>query len=159
MSRRRKKCRCCGELFLPCAQTYRQQITCDKEPCRRWRRRHAQMKWRIKNPGYDESCGAKRGQWRAAHPEYWREWRAQHPGYVERNRQAQKRRDAMKRVVLAKQNEWIRKQLEYKRRITRLGHLAKQNEWMRFTDGICRGMILAKQNDMARSGDVVKEWG
>ena len=129
MGRRRKKCRCCGELFLPCMQTYRQQITCDKDPCRRWQRRGAQMNWRLKNIGYDESRGAKLAQWRAAHPGYWREWRAGHPGYVERNRQDQKRRDAVKR-----------------------GDLAKQNEWTRFTDGIYRGMILAKQNDMARSG-------
>ncbi|MBK8870539.1 MAG: hypothetical protein IPN19_05710 [Elusimicrobia bacterium] len=87
------------------------------------------MDWRIKNIGYDESRGAKLAQWRAAHPQYWREWRAQHPGYVERNRQGQKWRDATKRGVLA-----------------------KQNEWTRFTDGKYRGMILAKQNDMARSG-------
>ena len=152
MSRRRKKCRGCGELFLPCAQTYRQQITCDKESCRVWRRRQAQMNWRIKNIGYDESRGTKQALWRAAHPGYWREWRAAHPGYVERNRQGQKRRDAKKRGDLAKQNEWIRKRVEYQHQIERLSCLAKQNEWTRFTDGLYRGMNLAKQNDMARSG-------
>mgnify|MGYP007100742721 CR=1 FL=1 len=149
MSRRRKKCRCCGNLFLPCAQTYREQITCEKESCRRWRRGRAQWKWRAKNPGYDESGEVKRAQWRAAHRNYWREWRARHPGYVSRNREGQKRRDALKRGGLAKQNEWIRKRVDYQSRIARLAHLAKQNEWARFTDGICRGLILAKQNDMA----------
>lgn len=152
MSRRRKKCRCCGELFLPCSQTYRQQITCNKEPCRAWRRRQAQRNWRIKNSGYDESRGAKQARWRAAHPNYWREWRERHPGYVAGNRQGQKQRDAVKRGVLAKQNEWIRKRVDYQHQIERLACLAKQNEWTRFTDGIYRGMILAKRNDMARSG-------
>ena len=151
MSRRRKKCRCCGELFLPCPQTYRQQITCDKESCRAWRRRQAQANWRIKNLDYDESRGGKTAQWRAAHPDYWREWRARHPGYVGRNRQGQKRRDGVKRGILAKQNEWIRKRIEYEHQIVHLAHLAKQNEWTRYTDGICRKMILAKQNDIAWS--------
>lgn len=149
MKRRRKKCRCCGELFLPCIQTYRQQITCNKESCRAWRRRQAQAKWRMVNPEYDESCREKRAAWRAAHPDYWGKWRAHHPGYVRRNRQAQKRRDAVKRGNLAKQNEWNHKRIDYKRQIGLLAHLAKQNEWRRFTDGICRRMNLAKQNDIA----------
>ena len=149
MSRRRKKCRCCRELYHPHPQTYRQQITCDKPACRAWRRRQAQSEWRSKNPLYDDHRRPKLETWRRTHRSYWRKWRAAHPAAVTRNRRLQKRRDALKRANLAKQNEWIRVWREETMQKARLRDLAKQNEWKRFVDGIFRKMNLAKRNAMA----------
>lgn len=157
MSRRRKKCRCCGELFQSHPQTYRQQITCSKPSCRAWRRRRAQKKWWAREPLYNDSRSAKLRNWRQTHAGYWRHWRDKHPGYVKRNRQFQRRRDVLKGGNLAKQNEWSRVWREKTMQKARLHDLAKQNEWRRFIDGIWRLMILAKQNAMAKEGIVLKE--
>lgn len=149
MSRRRKKCRCCHELFHPHPQTYRQQITCRKPACRAWRRRRAQANWRAQEPLYDEKRHGKLRAWREAHGDYWRRWRAKHPAYERRNRRLQKRRDARKRGILAKRDEWSAIWHEKTLQKARLERLAKQNEWPRFIDGIPRFLILAKQDAMA----------
>lgn len=152
MSRHRKKCRCCRELFRPHPQTYRRQKTCSKAACRAWQRRRTQAGWRAKNPLYDDSRRAKLSAWRRAHAGYWRAWRKKHAAYVAKNRRLQKRRDAWKRGNLAKQDEWERVRREKTMQKARLRDLAKQDEWPRFVDGICRYIILAKQDEMAPTG-------
>ena len=42
-------------------------------------------------------------------PDYWRQWRAGHPEYVERNRAAQRERNARRRVALAAEGSQIAK--------------------------------------------------
>lgn len=157
MSRRRKKCRCCRELFQPHPQTYRQQITCDKPECRAWRRQQALEEWRAKNPVYEESRREKILQWQKEHgAAYMREYREDHPAYVEENRRRQAERD-QKNGNLVKRNEWSRVCIEKRRRNRLLRDLVKRNEWpgvlWREIGGVWkelgRSTILVKRNTMA----------
>ena len=139
---RKKKCRCCRRWYLPQAQTYRQQKTCNKASCRAWRKRQAPKAWRLRNPLYSESGRVKQKQWRQKHLGYWRAWRKAHPGYVERNRKTQKNRNAKNRGLIAKRNEWNAICIEKLRGIALLRLIAKENEWKETIfhqiDGLCR---------------------
>ena len=129
MGRRRKKCRCCRELFPPHPQTYRQQITCDKAACRRWRIRRKWRRWSRRNPLYGESRRAKLKGWREAHgAAYMRRYRRERPAYAERNRRLQRQRDLAKRN-LVKPTEWSRLCREKSKRIRALRRLVKPTEW------------------------------
>lgn len=149
---RRKRCRCCKELYLPDVRTYRQQKSCNKKSCRAWRRKRALKEWRLKNPLYSESCRVKQRLWRENHRGYWRNWRLRHPGYVKRNRKAQEYRNAKNRGLIAKRNETKSFHIEKLERIRSLRLIAKENETneipLRQIDGICRylegQMVIAK---------------
>ena len=145
MRRSRKKCRCCGQWFLPEVRSYRRnksrQNVCSKPECQAWRRRQYGRSWEQNNPDCWPSRGAKHRQWWQAHPDYARAWRARHPGYVARNRQAQRRRDQTKQAFLAKPNPLFHLHVEKLRRIRGLGDLAKPNPlpdiYTRQIDGLC----------------------
>ena len=157
---RRKRCRCCQQLYLPCPQTYRQQKTCKKPGCRAVRKRRAQKAWSRKNPYYWESCRSKQKLWREKNKGYWGQWRKEHPGYVKGNRRMQKRRDARKRGFLAKQDTWNAICIDKLGRIKAVGDLAKQDEWTqaqgRQIDGILNylkgQLVLAKQDAIDLGG-------
>ena len=101
---RRKRCRCCHELYLPDSRGYRQQKTCSKPGCRAWRKRQAVKAWKLKNPIYALSDPVKQKKWRKEHKGYWKKRRSKHSGYVMRNRKAQRLRNAGNRCVIAKGN-------------------------------------------------------
>ena len=150
---RRKRCRCCRELYQPDPRTYLQQTTCNKASCRIWRKRQAQKIFSLKNPFYWDGESQEQKTWRQSHPDYWRQWRAKHPQYVARNRKAQKARDAKKRGFLAKQDErrpiWLQN-LEQLRQIRNLHLLAKQDECLELLRRYLRDQVLlAKQDDIA----------
>lgn len=126
---RRKKCRCCGELYEPYVPTYRRQKVCSKVACREWWAREKWRRWSQKDPLYGAGRKVKQKQWRKKHREYWRRWRQSHPGYVKRNCKLQKARDAKKRGFLAKPTDWKRISLEKLRGIGGLRNLAKPTDW------------------------------
>lgn len=153
---RRKRCHCCRSLYLPDPRTYRQQKTCAKESCRTLRKRQAVQNWWKEHPLYGASRTVKQKQWRAKHGGYWKGWRKEHAGYVNRNRKAQKLRNARNRGWIAKQNEWKAVCIDKLERIRHLRLIAKQNEIGEVSglqiDGLCRylkgQLMIAKQNDM-----------
>jgi len=127
--KRRKKCGCCRELYHPHPQTYRQQKTCDKPACRRWRKRRNWKRWKGKHPVRGDRYRGQQAAWRAAHRGYNRAWRAKHPGSVARNRSGQRRRNREKRGVIAKPTAWKRVHREKLDRIRRLRKIAKPTAW------------------------------
>lgn len=129
MSRRRKKCRSCRELFQPKPQTYRHQITCEKPECRAWRIRRKWRNWSERNPLYGVSRRGKQKRWRReCGAEYMRRYRKEHVAYVNRNRRLQGARDA-KRRNLVKPTAWSAVCLEKRKRNRTLRFLVKPTEW------------------------------
>lgn len=153
---RKKRCKCCHELYEPDPRTYRQQKTCKKERCRKQRKKKAVKAWKLKNPFSIKNNPIKQKRWRQRHPNYWKEWRSRHPGYVERNRLAKRSRDAKRRGMVAKGNEIESICIEKLDQISSLRLVAKGNERQQIIDwqieGICKylkGILLvAKRNDI-----------
>ena len=72
---RRRKCRHCGELFLPDPRNLRHQHYCSKPECRRASKAASQRRWLSKPANRDYFRGPANVQrvraWRDAHPRYW----------------------------------------------------------------------------------------
>lgn len=79
--RRRRKCRCCGELFRPDPRNVRHQKYCSMPACRKAAKAARQRRWLSKPENQNYFRGAANVErvraWRAAHPGYWRRTRAQ----------------------------------------------------------------------------------
>jgi len=75
-SRRRGKCRHCGELFQPDRRNLRHQKYCSQPKCRQASKAASQRRWLGKPANRDYFRGSINVQrvrtWRAAHPGYWR---------------------------------------------------------------------------------------
>ena len=72
---RRRKCRHCGELFLPDPRNRHHQHYCSKPACRRASKAASQHRWLSKSANRDYFRGSANVErvraWRAAHPGYW----------------------------------------------------------------------------------------
>ena len=90
-TRRRRKCRHCGQLFRPDPRNLRHQRYCSAKECRRASKAASQGRWLAKAENRDYF----RGPEQVARV---RTWRAAHPGY---GRKKPPRRPACKRSVLA----------------------------------------------------------
>ena len=107
-----RPCRGCGRLFRPRPQNPTQTY-CSLPACQRARKRAWQQRKRAEDADYRANERAARRRWADAHPAYWRQWRAGHPEYVERNRMAQRERNARRRTaaavdasLIAKEDAW-----------------------------------------------------
>ncbi len=73
---RRRKCKHCGELYLPDSRHYHDQKYCPAPACRRASRQASHRRWyrSAKGAAHRDSEENKRRvrEWRAAHPGYWR---------------------------------------------------------------------------------------
>jgi hypothetical protein len=82
---RRRKCRHCGELFLPHPSTRHHQHHCSKTECQRARKAKSNRRWRKRNADYFKGaihCRRVKA-WRRKNPGYWRrEKRNGGPGRV-----------------------------------------------------------------------------
>ncbi len=71
---RKRKCRCCRELFLPDPRNRHHQHYCSKPACRRASKAASQRRWLSKSQNQDYFCGPANVKrvlaWRAAHPGY-----------------------------------------------------------------------------------------
>jgi hypothetical protein len=66
--------------------------------CQRRHRRDYHRRKIETDPVYHQVCRDSQQKWRARHPDYQRQYRQTHPESVERNRQAQCRRDRRRRL-------------------------------------------------------------
>jgi len=73
---RRRKCRCCKEIFLADYRNGYHQVYCSKPLCRAASKEASQRRWlsRLTNRDYFRSREnvARVKQWRQAHPGYWK---------------------------------------------------------------------------------------
>lgn len=74
--KRRRKCRCCGELYTPDRRNAGHQRYCARPTCREVSRHVSQQRWQSKTVNRDyhgkrDHCARVRA-WRQAHPGYWR---------------------------------------------------------------------------------------
>ena len=72
-----RKCRHCGEFFVPDVRSRRRQRYCTKVSCRKASKAASSRRWRSK----PENADYFRGEWNAARV---REWQARNPGYWKR---------------------------------------------------------------------------
>lgn len=72
--RRKRKCRHCGEGFVPSPQNAHKQCYCPQSACKKASKLAADKRWVAKNPHYHsgEAAVARVQAWRAANPGYWR---------------------------------------------------------------------------------------
>jgi hypothetical protein len=89
---KRKRCKYCGELFIPDSRVKRHQIACKKADCQRARKKDSQNRWFVKNRDYFKGRYANTRQWLDGHPQYLKNYRSSHPEYVKRNRLKQQQR-------------------------------------------------------------------
>ena len=73
---RRRKCRCCGQLYEPDPRNRYHQRYCDQPACRRASKAASRQRWRASPKGRDYFRGQANRQrvkaWQQAHPGYWR---------------------------------------------------------------------------------------
>ena len=86
------ECRYCQQLFQP-SRFHPHQFICGRPDCQRHHRREYHRRKIENDPVYHQVCRDSQQKWRARHPDYPRQYRQSHPESVERNRQAQRRRD------------------------------------------------------------------
>jgi hypothetical protein len=70
----KKRCVCCGKMFVPDRRVGARQKTCSAV-CRMNRKRENNKRFRRKNPGYWFGRYEVVKAWRKEHPDYQREWR------------------------------------------------------------------------------------
>lgn len=72
MKFRRRKCRCCGQWYMPQPHNAYHQRYCTEPECRRASHRSSHRRWLRKNP--DQHRGPENAmrvnEWRAEHPDY-----------------------------------------------------------------------------------------
>jgi hypothetical protein len=95
-----RRCRSCARIFRPRPQNPTQTY-CSQPACQRARKRAWQQRKRAEDPDYRVNERAAQCRWAEAHPGYWRQWREVHPEYVERNREAQRQRNAQRRAAVS----------------------------------------------------------
>lgn len=85
--RRRKRCKCCEDLFTPNPRTKGNQKYCSKPECQTTRQRKNEKDWRIQNPDCVSYSQEQTRQWRQAHPDYSQIRRANNPQLLAQNRE------------------------------------------------------------------------
>jgi hypothetical protein len=80
-TKRKYKCRICGDLFTSDPRNRKRQKYCSKRTCKAAGKAARQRRWVAREEDRDYFCGAHHVQrvreWRAAHPGYWRRQRRQ----------------------------------------------------------------------------------
>jgi len=74
--RRRRKCQCCGELYMPNARHFHDQTYCTKPECRHASKLASHRRWYLSEKGREyrdpEENKRRVREWRKEHPKYWR---------------------------------------------------------------------------------------
>jgi hypothetical protein len=91
-----RACRYCQKAFLP-SKFQPAQTACSDPACQRRRRSDYHRRKVAADPVYRQGCLESAQQWRAEHPDYWRQLLEQNPARAERNRQRQRKRDERRR--------------------------------------------------------------
>lgn len=90
--RRRKRCRFCGQLFIPDPRLKGTQYACSASPCQRQRKSANQRRWLSRNPDYFRGRYANSKAWLRSHPGYLARYRRQHPEKIQGDNAGRKRR-------------------------------------------------------------------
>lgn len=73
---RKRKCLCCGQLYLPDRRAAKRQRYCSAPECQKASKAHSQKRWLAKPQNrtyFRDALNVQRVQaWRQAHPGYWR---------------------------------------------------------------------------------------
>lgn len=77
---KKKRCQFCHAWFSPDPRTP-QQKCCGSPACRKQRKKAADKRWRLNNPGYDKTRAAKKRAW-AQSCDYWSRYRQARPAYA-----------------------------------------------------------------------------
>ena len=91
-------CRYCQRAFQP-SKFQPAQAACSDPACQRRRRNDYHRHKVATDPVYRQGCVDSAQQWRAEHPDYWRQLRQRNPARAERNRQRQRQRDQHRRLA------------------------------------------------------------
>ena len=110
MKREMRRCRHCGCLFEVCRKVKKHEY-CRKAKCQRARKAAAQKRRMAEDPQYRQDQYAAQKDWRANHPDYWKQYRAKNQDYTKINREMQRERNRCRRVPqpVAAQNDEIAK--------------------------------------------------
>jgi len=84
--KRRKRCKCCKDLFTPDPRTKGKQRYCSKSECQTKRQRQNERGWRRRNPDCLADQQEQSRQWHRDHPDYSHQRRANDPELLELNR-------------------------------------------------------------------------
>jgi hypothetical protein len=113
-----RPCLYCGNDYRPDPRTALIQKACNRESCRKARRRHAQTRYVAANPDVFEERYPKTRAWLAQHPGYLRRYRKKHPDYVKTDHRARvERRRVNRRPKSDIQDAMRRRKIEDIRRL------------------------------------------
>lgn len=91
--RRRRRCLCCKDLFLPDPRSRYHQRFCSKAECQKASKALSQARWRAKSGNQNYWRGAEEVErvrsWRKAHPGYWKTTTPQAQGTLQEDCPAQ----------------------------------------------------------------------
>jgi hypothetical protein len=101
MKRQGKPQKCfCGVVIIPHRKVGSRQKTCGAKECQRELKRRNNARWRKSNPDHWLDDYDRVKAWLDAHPGHLKGYRKSHPEYVEKCREAQRRRDRSKKLHL-----------------------------------------------------------
>ena len=96
-----RKCPYCHTVFIPTPRGGgKNQKVCGEPSCKKALKAESNARWRRNNAKHlrDEYVRVK--QWLEQHPGYLKQYRTNHPQYVQKNREAQRKRDQRKKAHL-----------------------------------------------------------
>lgn len=110
MKREMRRCKHCRCHFEVCPKVKKHEY-CRKAKCQRARKAAAQKRRMSEAPQYRQDQYAAQKDWRANHPDYWKQYRAKNQDYTKRNREMQRERNRCRGVpqAVAAQNDEIAK--------------------------------------------------
>ena len=133
MQGKRKTCCICSASFIPHRKLGDRQKTCGDPECQRTLKRNNDARWRQNNPHYTRNDYPRVKAWLDQYPEYLKRYRQDHLEYVQKNRDAQRRRDRQRKVRLdiqAKLNRQPSEIVEQSKSISTVSHLDIQDEFI-----------------------------
>ncbi len=99
MQGKRKTCCICCASFLPHRKLGERQKTCGND-CQQILKENNNANWRLKNPDYGKNDYPRVKACLEKSPGYLKRYRRDHPEYVQKNRDAQRRRDRSRKLNL-----------------------------------------------------------
>ena len=90
----------CSHSFIPHPKVGARQKTCGNPACQRIHKKNNNAQWRLKNPDYSKNDYTRVKACLEKNPGYLKRYRQAHPEYVQKNRDAQRRRDRTRKLNL-----------------------------------------------------------
>ena len=90
--RRGKRCRFCGQLFIPDPRLKGRQYACSAANCQVARKKLNQKRWLSRNPNYFRGRYINTRDWLRSHPGYVARYRRENPEKTRRDNSARRRR-------------------------------------------------------------------